>query len=71
MLDIKAIELKKIVEKKKYPQMVNILKKILDAIIITKHILDLKINLTVGKLLTSTLAVEKQLTKIIFEDEAI
>lgn len=71
MLDIKAIELKKIVKKKKYPQMINILKKFLDAIIITKHILDLKINLTVGKLLTSTLTVEKQLTKIIFEDETI
>ncbi len=38
---------------------------------ITKRILDLEVNLTVGELLASALAVEKQLTKVISEDEAV
>ncbi len=38
---------------------------------ITKRILDLEVNLTVGKLLVSALSFEKQLTKAISEDGAI
>ena len=39
--------------------------------IITKCILDLKMNLTVDKLLVSALAVEKQLTKTITRDKFV
>ena len=38
---------------------------------ITKRILDLGVNLTVGELLVSALAIEKQLTKAITKDESI
>lgn len=38
---------------------------------ITKRILDLGVSLTVGELLASAPAVEKQLTKAITTDEAI
>ena len=38
---------------------------------ITKRILDLGVNLTVGKLLASAPAVEKQLTKAITKDKAV
>lgn len=57
--------IKKSVEKKHYLQVINVLKKSIKAIIIIKQILNLKISLTVGKLLASALAVENQLTKII------
>lgn len=38
---------------------------------ITKHILDFSVYLTVGKLLASSLAIEKQLTKAILKDNVI
>lgn len=38
---------------------------------ITKHILGLDVNLTVGELLASAPVVEKQLTRAISEDEAV
>ncbi len=38
---------------------------------ITKRILNLRVSLIVGELLASALAVEKQLTKAISEDEAV
>lgn len=47
------------------------LKESVNAITITKRILDLGVNLTVGKLLASAPAIEKQLTKVITEDKAI
>lgn len=59
MLDIEAGELRKIVEKKKYLLIVNILKEFIDATNITKRILDLGINLTIEKLLALALAIEK------------
>ena len=62
---------KKNVERKKHPRVVNILKETVGATTITKRILDLGISLTVGKLLASALAVEKQLTKAISKDEAV
>lgn len=65
MLDAEAGEPKKIVERKKHPQVINILKKSIRAITITKHILNLEINLTIGELLASAPAVEKQLTKLL------
>ncbi len=47
------------------------LKESVGATIITKHIPDLGVNLTVGELLASAPTVEKQLTKAITEDEAV
>lgn len=59
------------VERKKHPRIIGVLKKSVGATMITKRILDLGVNLTVGKLLASAPAVKKQLTKAITEDEAI
>lgn len=57
--------------KKTHSQVINVLKESVGATTITKRILDLRVNLTVGKLLASALAVEKQLTKAIIEDKAV
>ena len=59
------------VEKKKHPQILNVLKESMRTTIITKHILNLGANLTIGKLLVSASAIKKQLTKAITKDEAI
>ncbi len=71
MPDAEATEPKKQVEKKKHLRVVNVLKKSVGATTITKRILDLGVNLTVGELLASAPAVEKRLTKAISEDEAV
>lgn len=71
MPDAEATELKRPVERKKHPRVVNILKESVGATTITKRILDLGVNLTVDELLASAPAVEKQLTKAISEDEAV
>ncbi len=47
------------------------MKESVNATTITKRILDLGVNLTVGKLLASAVAIEKQLTKAITEDKAV
>ena len=62
---------KKNVKKKIYPSVVNVLKEFVGATTITKRILDLGVSFTVGELLASALAVKKQLTKAISEDEVI
>ncbi|MCJ1348653.1 hypothetical protein MMC31_006886, partial [Peltigera leucophlebia] len=62
---------KKNVERKRHPRVVEVLKESVGATMITKRILDLGVNLTVGKLLASASAVEKQLTKAITEDKAV
>ena len=62
---------KKSVEKKKDPQVVNILKESVGATIITKQILNLRVNFLIGKELGFALAVKKQLTKAIFKDKAV
>lgn len=67
MSDTKADELKKTIERKKYPRIVNLLKKSISIITITKHILELKINLTVVGLLALVLTIENQFTKAIIE----
>lgn len=54
MLDIKANELKKIVEKKKYLQVSNILKDSIITKTITKYVLNLKIKLIIDELLALT-----------------
>ena len=69
MLDSDTTTAKKSAEKKKHPRIVNVLKKSVGVFTITKRILDLRVNLTVGELLASAPAVEEQLTKIIFENE--
>ena len=51
--------------------MVGVLKESIRAIMITKRILDLGVNLTVEELLALAFAIEKQLTKAITEDKAI
>lgn len=50
---------KKNIECKKYSKIVRVLKELFEAIMIRKHILDLEVNLTIGKLLVFTLAIEK------------
>lgn len=70
MLDSEP-KVKKNIERKKQPRVVGVLKESVGATMITKQILDLGVNLTVGELLASAPAVEKQLTKAISEDEAI
>ena len=71
MPDAEAGEPRRTVEKKKHPRVVNVLKESVGATTITKHILDLGVNLTIGKLLASAPTVEKQLTKAITKDEAV
>lgn len=62
---------KKTVKRKKHPTVVEVLKKSVGVTMITKRILDLEVNLTIGKLFVFAPAVEKQLTKAIMEGEAI
>ena len=62
---------KKNVERKRYPQVVNVLKKSVGATTITKQILDLRVNLIVSELLASVPMVEKQLTKAISENKVV
>lgn len=62
---------KKSVERKKYPWIVNVWKESIGAMTITKQILDLRVSFIVSKLLVSILVIKKQLTKAIFEDEAV
>lgn len=71
MLNIKRSQVKKNIERKKYFYIVNVLKKFVGATTISKHILDLEVNVTVGKLLTSAPAIKKQLIKAFFEDEGV
>lgn len=59
------------VERKKNPRVVNVLKESGGTTTIIKRILDLGVNFTIGELLASATAVEKQLTKAISEDEAV
>ena len=66
-----ASTIRKSVEKKRHPQVVNILKEYVEATTIIKRILDLRVSLTVGKLLAFASAVEKQLTKAISECNAV
>ncbi len=71
MLDADTATAKKSVQKKKHPRVVHILKQSVQATTIAKRILDLGINFTVDKLSASALAFEKQLTNIIFKEEAV
>lgn len=71
MPDTKAGKPRKAIEKKKYLQVINVLKVSIEVMTIIKYILDLGVNLTVDKLLTLALAIEKQLIKAITEDEAM
>lgn len=59
MPDAETGKPKKAIEKKKHLRVVNVLKKSVGAKTITKRILNLEMNLTVGKLLASAPAVEK------------
>ena len=71
MADTDTAISKKSVERKRHFQVVNVLKESVGATTIIKQILDLGISFTVGELLASAPAVEKQLTKVIFKDKAI
>lgn len=64
-------QVKKSIERKKYSYIINILKKFVETTIITKHILNLKINFTISKLLIFASTVEKQLTKASSKDKAV
>lgn len=67
----KNLKPKKIIERKKYIQIVNILKKFVGTTTITKRILHLRVNLTISELLALALVIEKQLTKAITKNEAV
>ena len=69
--DAEVLIIKKTVERKRHPCVVNVLKESVVATTITKRILDLDVNLIVGDLLTSAPAIEKQLTKAISEDKTV
>ena len=71
MLDADMAMAKKSVERKKHFRVVNILKEFIRVTIIRKRILDLEVNLIVGKLLAFAPAVKKQFTKAISEDKAV
>lgn len=49
----------------------GVLKESVEVTMITKRILDLRVNLTISKLFVSTPVIEKQLTKAITIDKAI
>lgn len=51
--------IKKSVKRKKFPRVVEVLKELVEITTVTKRILNLKINLTNGKLLVFKLAIEK------------
>lgn len=70
MTDFEAI-VKKNFERKRHPRVVGVLKESVGATMITKRILNLRVNLTIGEILASAPAMEKQLIKAITEDEAV
>ncbi len=70
MNNIKNI-VKKDVKQKKHPKAVNFLKESVCATTITKRILILEVNVTLGELLALAPEIKKQLTRAIIEDEAI
>lgn len=59
MPNVDMVQARRSVEKKIYPQVVNILKESIGVTTITNQILDLGISLTVDKLLMFALAIEK------------
>lgn len=59
MPNAEAIAIKKTIEKKRYPYVINIMKEFSKTIIITNYILDFGINLTVGELQVSVSVVKK------------
>ena len=71
MPDVEGSQVKKSIERKKHPHVVNVLKESIGATTIPKHILDLGVNLTIGELLASARALEKELTKGFSNDEAV
>lgn len=58
MIDFKLI-IKKIIMYKQYQRIIKVLKKSVKATIITKYILNLKINLRIAKLLAFVLTIKK------------
>lgn len=58
-------------KKKTHPRVIEELKESIRAIIITKQILDLRINFTINKQLVSAPTVKKQLIKVITKNNAI
>lgn len=71
MFDIDIVIIKKNIKKKSHLQVINVLKKSIRVITITKQILNLIIGFTFGKLLASALAMENKFIKAIFEDKNI
>lgn len=64
MLDAEVSKTKKIIQRKKHPQVINMLKQSVGAITITKRIIDLEINLTISMTQILAPAIKKQLIKI-------
>lgn len=70
IIDINLV-VKKSLKCKRHSWVVNILKELVRAITITKYILNLRVSLTIEKLLALVLAVKKHLIKAISEDKTI
>lgn len=62
---------KKNFKSKEYPWVINVLKELVEATIITKSYLDPRDSLTIGELLALAPTVEKQFTKAISKHESI
>lgn len=71
ILNKKTNKLNKTIKKKKHLSIINVLKKFVKAIIIINYILNLKINLTVNKLLASALIFKKQFIRAITKNKTM
>lgn len=69
--DVETSKPKRVVKRKKYPWVINILKEYIDATTIIKRILDRHVNLAISVLLVLATTAEKQHTKAITEDKAV
>lgn len=69
--NVNIIMAKKNMEKKRHLWVINILKKFIGAITITKCILNFRVNFIIDKLLASVLAVKKKFIKVISKNKAI
>lgn len=70
IIDVDSVA-KKSLQHKRYPWVIYVLKELVGATTIIKHIVDLGVRLTVGELLASTPTIKKQLIKAISEDDVV
>lgn len=71
ILDADMVMAKKIVKKKKHCQVVNVLKESVGASTIIRHIMDLEVNLIIGKLLASAPTIKNSSQKIFLKTKLL